>query len=223
MKRVAVAIDGPAGAGKSTISKMVAKELGFIYIDTGAMYRAIGLKALNHKYDTKQDIDKIIEMAEHTDIDIQYLEGVQNIFLDGENVTGCIRTNEVSIAASDVSAIPKVRLILVALQQKLAEKQSVIMDGRDIGTFVLPNADVKIFLTASIEDRARRRYEELLEKGMSCDFETLKEEIALRDTNDSTRKFAPLKPAEDAIILDTSNNELEQSISLVLHTIKERL
>lgn len=223
MKIYSIAIDGPAGAGKSSVAKAVAKELGFIYIDTGAMYRAIGLKALNKRYNTSFDKELISKMTDETEIDIKYIDGILNIFTDGENVTNLIRTNEVSLAASNVSAIPDVRIKLVEIQRKLAKKKSSILDGRDIGTYVLPNADVKIFLTASIDERAKRRYKELLEKGIECDFEQLKEEIALRDKQDTEREFAPLKQADDAIFVDTSDKTLEQSIDFVLDLIKEKL
>lgn len=223
MKIYSIAIDGPAGAGKSSVAKAVAKELGFIYIDTGAMYRAIGLKALNKGYNTSFDKDLISKMADETEIDIKYIDGILNIFTDGENVTNLIRTNEVSLAASNVSAIPDVRIKLVEIQRNLAKKKSSILDGRDIGTYVLPNADLKIFLTASIDERAKRRYKELLEKGIECDFEQLKDEIALRDKQDMEREFAPLKQADDAILVDTSDKTLEQSIDFVLDLIKEKL
>jgi len=221
MKNNVIAIDGPAGAGKSTISKIVAKQLGYIYIDTGAMYRAVGLKALSCGLNTKLNIAEIINIMNNIDISIKFSELGQLVFLDGVDVTNLLRTPEVSIAASDVSAVPAVRIKLVELQRKLAHDNSVIMDGRDIGTNVLPNADLKIYLTASVEERAKRRYEELIEKGDKADFDKVKEDIIYRDTNDSTREFAPLKAADDAIILDTSGNSLEQSIDLLLNTIKE--
>ena len=223
MKVYSIAIDGPAGAGKSSVAKAIAKELEFIYIDTGAMYRAIGLKALNKGFDTSLDKEKITNMTDNTEIDIKYIEGILNIFTDGENVTDLIRTNEVSLAASNVSAIPDVRLKLVEIQRNLAKSKSSVMDGRDIGTYVLPDADIKIYLTASIDERAKRRYNELIEKGVKCDFEQLKSEIALRDKQDMEREFAPLKQAEDAILVDTSEMTLEQSISFVLNLIKEKL
>lgn len=223
MKKIRVAIDGPAGAGKSTISKIVAKELGFIYIDTGAMYRAVGLKALRHSLDTKKDIDAISKIVDDISIEIEHGQDGQLVFLDGEDVTSKIRTPEVSIAASDVSAIPKVREKLVELQRLLGQKQNVIMDGRDIGTHVLPDAQIKIFLTASVDDRANRRYLELLEKGTPCSLEEVKANIELRDKNDSTRACSPLKPADDAIVIDTTGNTLQQSVDLIIKTIRERL
>lgn len=223
MQTTKIAIDGPAGAGKSTIAKIAAKELDFIYIDTGAMYRAVALKAIRNNIDTKNDIEGVAAVLKDINIDIQHDTQGQIIFLDGEDVSSSIRTPDVSIGASNVSAIREVRLKLVDLQRKLAENHNVIMDGRDIGTYVLPNADVKIFLTASVDDRARRRYDELILKGCECQYEDVKKDIEYRDMNDSSRAFAPLKPADDAIILDTTGNELEQSVELVLSVIKERL
>jgi len=223
MKNITIAIDGPAGAGKSTISKIIAKELGFIYIDTGAMYRAVGLKAVRENLNTSKDIAEIVDMIKDIIVEIKHGEHNQLIFLDGEDVTLQIRTPEVSIAASDVSAIPEVRIKLVDLQRKLAENDNVVMDGRDIGSNVLPNAMVKVFLTASTQERAKRRYDELIEKGTECDFDTVKSDIEYRDTNDSNRAFAPLKIADGAIVIDTSGNTLEESINLLLKTIKERL
>lgn len=222
MATIKIAIDGPAGAGKSTISKMVAKQLGFIYIDTGAMYRAVGLAALRRKKDPKsaQEVESILDDLA---IDIRHMGGDQQVYLDGENVSAEIRRPEVSVAASDVAVIPAVRLKLVELQRALAEKENVIMDGRDIGTYVLPNASVKVFLTASLEERARRRYEELLEKGYDGTLEAVKEDMSYRDKNDSGRDFAPLKPAEDSVIVDTTGNTLEQSVALIRQLIHERI
>ncbi len=213
-----IAIDGPAGAGKSTIAKAVAKELGFLYIDTGAMYRAIGLKALSMKLD--EDID-IAKMTGETDIEITLLPDGQHIILDGSDVTDKIRTPEVSMAASRVSAIGEVRKTLVELQRKIAGKNDVIMDGRDIGTVVLPEAEVKLFLTASAEDRARRRYEEMLQKGEKPDYESVLEDMKKRDYNDSHRAVSPLKAAEDAYIMDTTGNTLEKSVKMITDYIKE--
>ncbi len=223
MKNIQIVIDGPAGAGKSTISKLIAKKFNFLYIDTGAMYRAVGLKALRNNFDTKSDTEKIIKMMDDIDISISHGDDGQHIYLDGEDVTSKIRTPEVSIAASDVSAIPEVRVKLASLQRKLAETDNIIMDGRDIGSYVLPNAQIKIFLTASIEDRARRRYEELIQNGMKVNYNDVKADIKYRDTNDSSRKVAPLKIPEGAIVIDTTGNTLEQSVRLLTDTIKERL
>ena len=223
MKNIRVAIDGPSGAGKSTISKIAAHELGFIYIDTGAMYRAVGLKAIRNGLDTKNDIPQIIDLVENISIEIKHGADRQLVFLDGKDVTDKIRTPEVSSAASNVSAVPRVRKRLVELQRLLAQTENVIMDGRDIGTHVIPNAEVKIFLTASLDDRAKRRYDELVEKGISCEYEDVRRDMRSRDENDSTRECSPLEAAADAIMTDTSGNSLEQSVSLIINTIKERL
>ena len=187
------------------------------------MYRAVGLKALRNNFDTKSDTEKIIKMMDDIDISISHGDDGQHIYLDGEDVTSKIRTPEVSIAASDVSAIPEVRVKLASLQRKLAETDNIIMDGRDIGSYVLPNAQIKIFLTASIDDRARRRYEELIQNGMKVNYNDVKADIKYRDTNDSSRKVAPLKIPEGAIVIDTTGNTLEQSVRLLTDTIKERL
>ncbi|NLY43846.1 MAG: (d)CMP kinase [Clostridiaceae bacterium] len=222
MSTVKIAIDGPAGAGKSTIAKEIAKKLGFTYIDTGAMYRAVALRAIESGIDTK-DVKGVCDILDDIDIDIQHDTNGQVILLNGRDVTLDIRTPEVSKGASDVAVIPQVRMKLVELQRKLASNRNIIMDGRDIGTFVLPDADIKIFLTASVEERARRRYEEMKEKGYTCSFEDIKKDIKYRDENDSNRAFAPLRVADDAIILDTTGNDLEQSINTVQKLIKERL
>ena len=219
---IQIAIDGPAGAGKSTIAKVVAKKLGFIYIDTGAMYRAVALKAIQENVDTL-DREKVVGLLDDIKIDIEYTENGQVIYLNGEDVTEKIRTPEVSVGSSNVATIPEVRLKLVELQRKLASEHNVIMDGRDIGTYVLPNANIKIFLTASVEERAKRRYEEMQMKNSSCTFEEVLKDIQYRDQNDSSRSFAPLQKAEDAIVLDTTGNTLEKSIDCVLKIIKERL
>lgn len=217
-----VAIDGPSGAGKSTLAKALAKELRFTYIDTGAMYRAVGLFVLRQGISTK-DAAAIEGVLDEIEIEIMHDASGQQIWLSGENVTEKIRTPEVSIAASDVSAIPAVRLKLVELQRKLAEKCDVIMDGRDIGTYVLPSAPIKIFLTASDEERARRRYEELLAKGQDVTYEEVLKDMRYRDQNDSSRAFAPLKAAEDATVVDTSGNSFEESFDLLYQLIKERM
>ncbi len=218
-----IAIDGPGGAGKSTLSKALAKQLGFVYIDTGAMYRAAGLACLRQGIIIRQEQEKASNLVKKTDIDLAITEEGQRIFLNGEDVTGLIRTPEVSMAASDVSAIPAVRLQLVELQRKLAKTRDVIMDGRDIGTYVLPDALIKIFLTASTEERARRRFDELKERGENCQFEAVLEDLKVRDHNDSTRAFAPLKPAEDSIIVDTTELDFDQSFGRLYEIIQERL
>ena len=217
-----IAIDGPAGAGKSTISKKVASLLGFVYIDTGAMYRTVGLKAVRCGVDTN-DEKGVIALLPSLDIDIRH-EGVeQHIYLDGENVSGLIRTPQISMAASNVSKIPAVRLAMVDMQRKLAQNHDVVMDGRDIASYVLPDAEIKIFLTASVDARAKRRYNELLEKGESVSLEDVKNEMILRDTNDSTREFAPLTVAKDAEIIDTSELTLSESIDKVINYVRENL
>lgn len=217
-----IAIDGPAGAGKSSISKKVAKALGYIYIDTGAMYRTVGLKAVRCGIDTK-DSEGVASILPTLDIDIRH-EGVeQHIFLDGENVSDQIRTPEISMAASNVSAIPAVRVALVDLQRKLAENHDVVMDGRDIGSFVLPDAEVKIFLTASVDARAQRRYKELLEKGETVDFEAVREDMILRDKQDSTRAVSPLVVAEGATVIDTSKLNFEESVDAVIKHIRSNI
>ncbi len=216
-----VAIDGPAGAGKSTMAKAVSKELGFVYIDTGAMYRAVGLAALRAGLKPNADIVQIEKMLASVEVDISHGENGQEIFLNGENVSAEIRMPEVSVAASDVSKIPAVRAKLLGLQRSIAEKTDVIMDGRDIGTVVLPNAELKIFLTASVEERAMRRYTELKEKGIECDFEEVKSDMAYRDKNDSEREIAPLRPAEDSVLIDTTGKTLQESIDTILEVIRE--
>ncbi len=221
-KIVSVAIDGPSGAGKSTIARILAKELGFIYVDTGALYRTVGYAVLKNGIDP-QDPVGVEALLPHITVTMGYVDGEQHVFLNGEDVSGYIRTPEVSMAASTTSAMPPVRQFLFRLQQDTARKNCVIMDGRDIGTVVLPFADVKIFLTASAEDRAKRRFLELQEKGMDVTFEDVLQDMKQRDYNDSHRAAAPLKPAEDARLVDTSGNTLEQSIALLKSIVEEAL
>ncbi len=221
MSSYKIAIDGPAGAGKSTIAKAAAAHISFVYIDTGAMFRAVGLAALRAGIDPNC-VEKIEELLPSVTVDISHGENGQEIFLNGENVSKEIRMPEVSVAASDVSKIPCVRKKLLELQRSIAEKTDVIMDGRDIGTVVLPNANLKIFLTASVDERAMRRYKELVEKGVKCSFDEVKKDMEYRDKNDSEREIAPLKPAEDSVIVDTTGNTLEESVELILGLIKER-
>jgi cytidylate kinase len=217
-----IAIDGPAGAGKSTIAKLISKRLGIIYLDTGAMYRAVALKAIRQGIDTKSR-ENLSRLIDNVNIEIHYFENEQRIFLDGEDVSDKIRTPEVSIGASDVSAMPEVRLKMTALQREIASKNSVVMDGRDIGTYVLPNADYKFFLTASFEERARRRYLEQIGKGATgVTPEDIKSDIEYRDKNDSERAFAPLKKAGDAIMLDTTNMMVEEVANKILSHIKDK-
>lgn len=215
-----VAIDGPAGAGKSTIAKAVAKKLNLIYVDTGAMYRAMALYMLRHGVNL-QDTEKIIENCKETDITIRYEDGVQVVLLNGENVNAFLRTEEVGKAASAVSAIPQVRKKLVELQHKLAAESDCIMDGRDIGTCVLPNAQTKIYLTASSEVRAKRRYDELAAKGEECDLEQIRADIEERDYRDMHREVSPLKQAEDAILVDTSEMTVDEVIEKIISLCKK--
>lgn len=220
-KLMKIAIDGPAGAGKSTISKGAAKRLGFVYIDTGAMYRAIGLAAVRRGIDTA-DAEGVKSILGDVDVEIRHNENGQLIFLNGEDVSADIRLPEISVAASDVAVIPEVRLKLVELQRKLAADTDVIMDGRDIGTYVLPDAELKIYLTASVEERANRRCRELKEKGVETDFEAVKADIEYRDKNDSGREFAPLKPADDSVYMDNTDMTLEESIDKVCELAQSR-
>ena len=221
MKYISVAIDGPAGAGKSSVSKKLAEKLGFIYVDTGAIYRAVAYTSIKAGFDTKIDAEKIVELTNSSDVSIKYIDGAQHIFVNGEDVTAFIRTPEVSKGASDVSAIPGVRAALLNIQRNLAATNNVIMDGRDIGTVVLPHATVKIFLTASIEERANRRYKEMLEKGIECKYEDIKADIAYRDHQDSNRPVAPLKPSEESVIFDNSDCDFEQSVASLYQIIEE--
>lgn len=206
-----VAIDGPAGAGKSTIAKLVAKEKGYIYVDTGAMYRGLAIHFLNRGIDP-EDRDAVAEACRDAEVTIGYEGGVQQIYLNGENVTSMLRTEETGNMASKASAIPEVREKLLELQRSLAREKDVIMDGRDIGTNILPDADVKIYLTASVETRARRRYDELREKGEDCSLEEISRDIKERDERDMTREIAPLKKADDAVLVDSSDMTIQQVV-----------
>ena len=219
----AVAIDGPSGAGKSTLARALAKELGFVYVDTGAIYRSVGYYAYQRGIDPA-DGAAVEALLPEIQLEMVYREdGLQHMILNGEDVTKEIRLPEISMYASRVSAIPAVRAFLMDMQRDMARTHSVIMDGRDIGTVVLPQADVKLFLTASAEKRARRRCLELEERGTPEPYEKLLEEMQERDRNDASRSAAPLRPAEDAVILDTTGNTFQQSFDLLLQTIKERL
>lgn len=219
---VSIALDGPAGAGKSTVAKGAAKALGFIYADTGALYRTVGLKFLREGYNTELDCD-IDSVLSTIEVSIKFIDGAQHVFLNGEDVSDEIRTPEASMMASAVSAKPPVRAFLLEMQRKLARENNVIMDGRDIGTVVLPNATVKFFVTASVSERANRRFKELKEKGMDVNYDDIYKDIEIRDYNDSHREIAPLKPAKDSIMFDTTGNTLEQSIEKLITIIKERL
>ena len=207
-----VAIDGPAGAGKSTIAKLVAKEKGYIYVDTGAMYRALAIHFLKTGI-APENTEKVIEACRDADVSIRYEDGAQQVYLNGENVTGMLRTEEVGNMASKTSAVPQVREKLLELQRTLAKENDVIMDGRDIGTNILPDADVKIYLTASVETRAKRRYDELKEKGEDCDLDQIAQDIKERDERDMNRETAPLKKADDAILVDSSHMTIPQVVS----------
>lgn len=209
-----VAIDGPAGAGKSTIAKLVAKEKGYIYVDTGAMYRGLAIHFIK-KGLKAEDIKGIVEACKDAEVSIVYENDVQQIYLNGENVTAMLRTEKVGNMASKTSAIPAVREKLLELQRTLAREKDVIMDGRDIGTNILPNADVKIYLTASVETRATRRYKELLEKGENCVYEEIAQDIKERDERDMNREIAPLKQAEDAILVDSSEMTIDEVVKTI--------
>ena len=216
-----IAIDGPAGAGKSTIAKEVARKLGFVYIDTGAMYRTLALASLNKNVDIDNE-ELVSETAESAVIDIRYIDGVQHMFLEDEDVNGMIRTEEVSRAASDSSKYLRVRERLVALQQELGKKYDVVMDGRDIGTVVLPAADLKIYMTASVEVRAQRRYKEYIEKGQEADLDAIRQDIIDRDYNDTHRENSPLRKADDAVEIDTSCMSIEEVTDEVIRLFKAK-
>ncbi len=221
-KHFTIAIDGPAGAGKSSVAQLVAAELGAIYLDTGAMYRSVGLYMLRNGVDPK-DSETVAARAHEAKVDIRYVNGSQHVYLLGEDVSEAIREHEVSAAASGVSAVPLVREILVARQQEIAKEQPVVMDGRDIGTKVLPDATLKIFLTASAEVRAKRRFKELSGKGKPVPYEQLLQEINQRDWDDSHRAASPLTQAEDAVYLDTSSMTKEEAADAILSLMKERM
>lgn len=221
-KFISIAIDGPSGAGKSSIAKRLAAQLQYIYVDTGALYRSIGLYALRQNVPTKS-CDAVAALLDDITLDLRYIDGAQHVFLNGEDVSELIRTSAVSMAASDVSAHPPVRAFLLDTQRSLAQTHNVIMDGRDIGTVVLPQAKVKIFLTASAEKRAERRFKELLEKGEAITYETVLADVNQRDYNDTHRAAAPLKAAPDAVTADTSALDFEQSVALLADIVKEKL
>lgn len=221
MKTVAIAIDGPAGAGKSSLAKTLSKELGYIYIDTGALYRAIGVAFSREGIDTDLNCD-IEAMLSKIKVDIKFIDGVQHVFLNDKDVSEEIRTPKASMMASAVSAKPAVRTFLLGMQKEFAEKYNCVMDGRDIGTVVLPNAKVKIFLTASDEERAMRRFKELKEKGTEVTYDEVLKDMRQRDYNDSHRAVAPLKPAEDSVIADTTGKNIEESLDMLLNIIKEK-
>jgi len=220
---IAIAIDGPAGAGKSTISKSAAKELGFIYVDTGALYRTVGLAATRNNVEAVEG-EALNNFLKTITVELTFNDKKEQIvLLNGEDVSGYIRTPEASMMASKISAIPAVRAFLLDLQRNMAKTNNVIMDGRDIGTVVLPDAEVKIFLTATPEARAERRYKELVEKGMDVKYEDVLNDVVTRDYNDSHREIAPLKQADDAVLADTTELDLQQSIQLIIDIVKERM
>lgn len=216
-----IAIDGPAGAGKSTIARKVAEKLSFIYVDTGAMYRSMALYFIRHDI-AAQDEEKIAAACPDIDVSIVYQDGEQQVILNGENVNGLIRTEQVSMMTSDTSKYPVVREKLLSLQHGLAEKENVIMDGRDIGTCVLPNADVKIYLTASAAERARRRYKEQTERGVDCDIKEIERDIIARDEQDMNREVAPLRQAEDAVLVDSSDMTIDQVVDEIIRIYQEK-
>ena len=219
---ISIAIDGPSGAGKSTIAKAVSQKLGFIYVDTGALYRSIGLYVLEKGKDTVNR-KEVAALLPEINVEIRYVGGAQHVYLNEKDVSDDIRKPPVSMAASNVSAHPEVREFLLSLQRQFAKENNVVMDGRDIGTVVLPNADIKIFLTASSEERARRRYDELIKKGEPVDFQKIHEDIKHRDYNDSHRAIAPLKQAEDAVLVDTTGCALEEAINKLETVIRSRM
>lgn len=223
MEYKAIAIDGPSGAGKSTLARAMAEKLGYLYVDTGAIYRTVGLAAKRHGV-MLEHIDWVVGLLRMMKIELKYgKDGLQHMYLDGEDVTSDIRAPEISMYASAVSALPEVRAFLMEQQRSLARTNNVIMDGRDIGTVVIPEADLKIFLTASAEARAQRRWKELQEKGMDQPYEMVLADIQERDFNDSNRAAAPLRQAEDAVLVDTTEYNWEQSLELLLKLAKERL
>lgn len=222
LKPFSVAIDGPVGAGKSTVARAAAERMSFIYCDTGALYRAVGLFCHRNGIDMRDPSSVAVAMND-IKLDIRLVDGVQRVFLNGEDVSEEIRLPEISMAASAVSAVPEVRAAILVLERDIAEKNNVVMDGRDIGTVVLPNADVKIFLTAKPEIRAKRRYDELIAKGGDVTFEQVLKELEERDYNDAHRTAAPLRQAADAVLADTSGMDFAQSVELVCGLIKERL
>ena len=219
---IKVAIDGPSGAGKSSIAKSASEALGYVYVDTGALYRTVALNAAR-KGAHFQNSEQVIASLEGLEVTLGFVDGAQHVYLNGEDVSDSIRTPEISMGASAVSAIPEVRKFLFDLQRNLAEKNNCIMDGRDIGTVVLPDAQVKIFLTATPEIRAQRRYEQLKEKGMQTRYEDVLADGKQRDYNDSHREIAPLKATQESIIVDTSELNLQESIDAIIHTIKENV
>ncbi len=225
MKKISVAIDGPAGAGKSSVARAAAEALGYVYVDTGAMYRAAAVYALDSGIDPETGAERLVSELDRIDIAFaaaKGADGAQTVLLNGRDVTKRIREADASMGASAVAAIPEVRAKLTAEQKKMGEAGGVIMDGRDIGTSVLPGAELKIYLTASADERAMRRYKEIAGRGESCDFESIKRDVARRDENDMNRAVSPLRRAEDAVLLDTSELSFGDSVEKVIDLIKER-
>lgn len=221
-KTVAIAIDGPAGAGKSTIARKLAEKTGYIYVDTGALYRTVAL-SISKNGISPQDVSAVVEHIGKISVDIKYIDGEQRVILNGEDVSNLIRTPEVSMMASMTSAIPEVRAFLLGLQRKLAKEHNVVMDGRDIATVVLPDAKVKIFLTASPEVRAKRRYDELISKGQDVEFSDVLADLIKRDEQDMTRAVAPLKPSDESVIVDTSELDLDGAVLAMENVVKRRI
>ncbi len=219
ISKIRVALDGPGGAGKSTVAKIIASKMGYVYVDTGALYRTVGLYAAENGV-AKEDERGIIALLDTVDVRLTYENGEQHVLLNGEDVGGKIRTPEISMYASAVSKLPEVRAFLLDLQKKIAAGGGVIMDGRDIGTVIMPDAEVKVFLTATPEERARRRLKELLEKGEKVTFEEVLTDMQLRDKNDSERETAPLKPADDAVIFVNDGYDAEGSADYIIHLIR---
>ncbi len=219
---VSIAIDGPSGAGKSTLARRLAAQQGWLYVDTGAMYRTIGLFGLRQGADLRSE-QAVAALLPGLSLALRYVDGQQHMFLNGEDVSDKIRTEEVSMAASHVSAHPAVRAYLLETQRAFARENNVVMDGRDIGTVVLPHASVKIFLTAAAEERARRRYDELAARGEAVAYETVLEDVKRRDANDQNRAAAPLRPAEDAVLVDTTGRTLEESFALLCDAVQAKL
>ncbi len=222
MNNINIAIDGPSGAGKSTLAKAFAKKHGFIYVDTGALYRSIGLYAKRNGIEL-DNVKAVTELLPAIKLELRFVSGNQCVILNGEDVNAYIRTPEISMYASAVSAIPEVRSFLLDLQRNIAAENNVIMDGRDIGTVILPNAQIKIFLSASAKARAQRRYEELTEKGIKTSFDDVLKDMEIRDRNDSTRTTAPAVPAEDAVFIDNSNESVEETVLKIENIAKEKL
>ncbi len=222
-QQYSIAIDGPSGAGKSTLARRLAEKLGFLYVDTGAIYRTVGLYAKGMGLNIEQ-AERVVPSLGSLNLELAYgQDGLQHMYLNGEDVSDAIRQHDISAWASAVSALPEVRAFLLEMQRSLARVNNVIMDGRDIGTVVLPQADMKLFLTAAPEERARRRHRELLERGQQADYDTVLKDLLERDERDSTRAVAPLRQAEDALLVDTTGLDLEQSLALLLDAVKEKI